>query len=112
MFGMSTDPPKLETAPVGVGEVSERLQRFVEAAGSFEASADDLVRVRVGSAMNVVSVELLDPDLDSAAKQRLETAIVGAINTAMQRAVLGAGQALADLEKMTAARPRSARTRE
>jgi DNA-binding protein YbaB len=62
----------------------------------FEASADDLARVRVGSAMNVVSVELLDRDLDSAAKQRLETVIIGAINTAMQRAVLGAGQALVD----------------
>jgi DNA-binding protein YbaB len=62
----------------------------------FEASADDLARVSVGSAMNVVSVELLDRDLDSAAKQRLETVIIGAINTAMQRAVLGAGQALVD----------------
>jgi hypothetical protein len=38
--------------------------------------------------MNVVSVELLIPGLEATTKQRLETAIVGAVNTAMQRAVL------------------------
>ena len=96
---MSTDHPELDTFPVDIGEVSERLQRFVDAAGNFEASADDLVKVRVGSAMNVVSVELLDPALEAEIKQRLETAIVGAVNTAMQRSVLAAGDALAELER-------------
>ncbi len=54
--------------------------------------------------MNVIAVELLDPSLDRAVKQRLETAVVGALNTALQRAALAAGQALAELEKHGSAR--------
>jgi len=46
--------------------------------------------------MNVQSVEILDANLDVASKTRLETAIVGAVNIAMRRAIVAAGQALRD----------------
>lgn len=86
--------------PFGADDVSERLQRFVDTAGAhFEASADDLVRVRVNSAFQVVAIELLDLPIEAGLKQRLETAITGALNTALQRAALAAVDALAELEQ-------------
>jgi hypothetical protein len=96
---MPVDPPPPPRLSLDVEDVSRALERLVEGsiAGSIEATVDNLVRVRVGRAMNVIAVEFLDPALDSAMKQRLETAVVGAINTALQRAALAAGEALAEL---------------
>jgi len=94
---MPVHPPPPPRLPFDAGDVSQALERLLE--GSIEASADNLVRVRVGRAMNVIAVELLDPSLDRSVKQRLETAVVGALNTALQRAALAAGQALAELER-------------
>jgi DNA-binding protein YbaB len=99
---MPVHPPPPPRLPFDAGDVSQALERLLE--GSIEASVDNLVRVRVGRAMNVIAVELLDPSLDRAVKQRLETAVVGALNTALQRAALAAGQALAELEKHGSAR--------
>jgi type II secretory pathway predicted ATPase ExeA len=79
------------------GEIGQFLQRFVDTGSPIEqAIVDDLVRVRVGPGMNVQSVEILDASLDVALKTRLETAIVGAVNIAMRRAIVAAGQALRD----------------
>jgi hypothetical protein len=83
-----------------IGDVSETLRKFVEGNGTtVEASVDNLVRVRVSSSMNVVSIELCHPDLSTQVKCDLETALVGAINTAWHRAALAAGEALAELEQ-------------
>jgi hypothetical protein len=46
--------------------------------------------------MNVLAVEILDPALDPAMKERLETAIVGVVNTALRRVALAAGRELRD----------------
>lgn len=93
-------PPPPREPPVEAAEVSEVLQRFLDLGSrSFEATVDDLVRVRVGSSMNVLAVEFLDPALNPAMKQRLETSVVGAVNTALQRAALAAGQALSEFEQ-------------
>jgi hypothetical protein len=78
-------------------EVGRFLQQFVDTRTHAEqAIVDDLVRVRVGPAMMIQSAEILEPGLDDDLKRRLETAIVGAVNTAMRRASLAAGQALRD----------------
>ncbi|MFF1657756.1 hypothetical protein [Streptomyces sp. NPDC058255] len=87
-------PPNQPTSPDSA-EVSDLLQRFIELGSHpVEATVDDLVRVRIGAAMNVLTVELLDPTLAPEKRQRLETAIAGAVNTALQRTVLAAGQAV------------------
>ena len=76
------------------------LRRFAEQANSsFAATADDLVTVRVGGGLNVTAVDILERSLNADLKQRLETAIMGAVNIAMQRAALAAGQAIGDLER-------------
>ena len=81
-------------------EVAELLKSFASQANtSYEATVDDLVTVRVGSSLIVQAVEILDRTLNPALKQHLETAIVGAMNTALQRAALAAGQAIGDLER-------------
>ncbi len=98
---MTNQPPIPPQPPsMDVNEVSELLRRFVsEGNRSFEAAVDGLVRVRVGASMTVLAVEFLDPALDPAMKQRLETAVTGAVNTALQRAALGAGQALSEFDQ-------------
>jgi DNA-binding protein YbaB len=98
-------PPR--EPPLNADEVSQLLRRFVDASDrSAEATVDDLVRARVGAAMNVLAVEILDPALDPAMKERLETAIVGAVNTALRRIALAAGRELRDLvEQQKADKP-------
>jgi len=93
---MAIQPPAPPREPsLNTDEVSQLLGRFAEATDrAVEAMVDDLVRVRVGPAMNVLSVEILDPALDRATRERLETAIAGAVNIALQRVALAAGQAL------------------
>jgi len=100
---MPEPPPPPPRLPFDVGDISRALERLVEgqAKGAIEASIDGLVSVRVSRAMNVLAVELLDPALDRAHKQRLETAIVGAVNTALQRAALAAGEALAEFDHLS-----------
>ena len=105
---MAIEPPvPPPEPPMEAAEISQLLQRFVDVGSrSFEATVDDLVRVRVGASMNVLAVDFLDPALSPAMKQRLETAVVGAVNTALQRAALAAGQALSDFEQQKrAAKP-------
>jgi DNA-binding protein YbaB len=99
---MSSYPPEGAITQEEIDKVSERLRRFVHSASrNYEASADDLVRVRVGRTLNVISVELLDPKFEGHAKQQLETAIASAVNAALQRAALAAGDALADIGTQT-----------
>ena len=94
-------PPKQVLTPDGV---SDFLRQFVDAeGGKSEAMVDNLVRVRVGPAMNLESVEILGSTLDPEAKRRLETAIVGAVNTAMQRATVSASVALRDYARQRTA---------
>jgi hypothetical protein len=95
--------PRPSVGPViDAAQVSALLRRFVDAGSrSFEATVDDLARVRVGSDMKVLAVEFLDPAIDPALRQRPEAAAAGAINTALQRAALAAGQALSDLTPHT-----------
>jgi hypothetical protein len=86
---------KIPEMPFDADQVSQVLREFVDASNvGAEASVDETVRVRVGAAMNLLSVEILESTLDQALKQRLETAIVGAVNIAMQKAVIAAGSAL------------------
>jgi DNA-binding protein YbaB len=94
MLRQPGNPPRQAVTP---DDISEFLQRFIDVGTrTAEAMVDNLIRVRVGPAMNLQSVEILDSTLDPGMKQRLETAIVGAVNTAMQRATVTAGQALRD----------------
>jgi hypothetical protein len=66
--------------------VAQALQRFIEVTDRIEqATVDDIVRVRVGPAMIVRSVEILDRTLDSHIRQRLETAILGAVRAVSER---------------------------
>jgi DNA-binding protein YbaB len=88
-------PPPPSEPPLDAAQVGDVLKRFVDLdSRAYEAKVDDLVRVRVSGSMSVLAVELLDPALEAGMKQRLETALVGAINTAQQRAALAASQAL------------------
>ena|SRR5947207_6381161 len=100
---MATQAPVPPSGPLfNADEVSQLLQRFVDVGNRpVEATVDDLVRVRVGAAFNVLAVEILDPVLNPEMKRRLETAVVGAVNTALQRAALAAGQALRDFTEQT-----------
>lgn len=81
-------------------EVSETLRKFVEAStDSFFTEVDHVVRVEVGRSMNVLAVEFSHPGLDPGVKQTLEAATVAAVNSALQKAALAAGSAMAELEK-------------
>jgi hypothetical protein len=94
---------------VEVQDVSEALRRFVERTSDvFEATADGLVRVRVGSSMTVVAVEYLDPSLDDRVRQALEVATQSAVNGALKKALFAATQALSELnEKVKIGAPSS-----
>jgi DNA-binding protein YbaB len=95
---MTTDPNRMP--PLQIEEVSETLRRFAEGSRtSFEATSDDLVSVRVGTSMNVLAIEFLDPRLDAHLKEPLEAATVAAVNAALQKAALAAGRALAELQQ-------------
>jgi DNA-binding protein YbaB len=63
------------------------------------ATVDELVRVKVGKDLTVRSVEILDPRLDHAFRDRLQTAIAGAVNTALQRAVREVAQTIHDISE-------------
>ena len=90
-------PPEMRVEP---DEIAKLLGRFAEQGTQFfEATVDDLVSVRVDGSLNVKAVEILDRTINPALKQRLETAIAGAVNTALQRAALAAGQAIGDLDR-------------
>jgi DNA-binding protein YbaB len=82
------------------GEISAMLQRLAEAPGkTYEGVADNLVRVRVDGAMRVLSIEILDPGVDRRICSALETAAVAAVNLALQKAALAAGDAVAALDQ-------------
>jgi DNA-binding protein YbaB len=81
-------------------EISAILQRLAEAPGkTYEGVADNLVRVRVDGAMRVLSIEVLDPKVDRRICSALETAAVAAVNLALQKAALAAGDAVAALDR-------------
>lgn len=97
---MKSDPNAAPRLSIEIGEVSETLRRYVERASTLhEATMDNLVRVQVGNSMNVVAIEFLNPKLDRETKQALEVATLGAVNAALRKAALAAGQAMAELEK-------------
>ena len=88
-------PVPVPPTPFSSDQVGEALRQFAELRmESAEATVDNFVRVRVGGALNVLSVEILDTGIEALVRQRLETAITGAVNTAMQRMAVQAGQAL------------------
>ena len=61
---MNSDQP-LNIPVFEVGEVAELLQKFVDTAErSVEATADELIKVRVGGSFNVLSIEILDRSID------------------------------------------------
>src|SRR5262249_55343239 len=88
-------PVPVPPTPFSSDQVGDALRQFAELRmESAEATVDNFVRVRVGGALNVLSVEILDTGIEALVRQRLETAITGAVNTAMQRMAVQAGQAL------------------
>lgn len=93
----SKPPPP---APLQIEDVSETLQRFLESpSATFEASADAKVRVRVNASMQLLSVEFIDSRLDEGCRRELELATVTAVNAALQKAALAAGDALNELSR-------------
>ena len=96
---MTTEPNRMPPPVLQMDTVSETLRRFAEGSRrTFEATADDLVSVRVGTSMNVVAIEFLDARLDEHMKEPLQAATVAAVNAALAKAALAAGQALAELQ--------------
>ena len=92
-------PPKQEPR-LDSDEVLNLLRSFADQAKTpYEATVDDLVTVRVEGSLNVTQVQIHDRTLNAGLKERLETAITGAVNTALQRAALAAGQAVGDLAR-------------
>ena len=90
-----------------VDEVSETLRRHVEGSNTFfDATADNIVRVRVNSSMSVVEVEVLAPNIDARTREELQIATRGAVNAALQKAALAAGQAFAELAQKVRLRGR------
>lgn len=106
---MSEDRPVVQTpSAYNTDEVARLLQRFAEdSTRCFEASVDDLVRVRVGSTMNITNVDLLDKSLDPALRERLELALVSAVNLALQKSALAAGNLFGDFERQLKEQKRS-----
>lgn len=97
MSDQSTDSPP--SSAFSADAVAKLLQSFAEESNrSFEASVDDLVRVRVGTTLKVLSVELLDESIDVTVKERLELAIAGAINLALQKSAVAAGKLFVEFE--------------
>jgi hypothetical protein len=95
-----TSDPASPVPPFAVSDVSLALQRFVDRGSqSFEAEADNLVRVRVGPSLNVLRVEILHLEVPKDWKTALEAAIASAANLALQKAAIAAGEALAELEQ-------------
>jgi DNA-binding protein YbaB len=93
----SNPPPP---TPLQIGDVSDTLQRFLESpSAAFEASADAKVRVRVNASMQLLAVEFLDSSVDGGCKRELELATVAAVNSALQKAALAAGDALNELAR-------------
>ena len=81
-------------------EVTALLQRLAEAPGkTYEATADALVRAQVDGALRLLSIEILDPKVDRRICSALETAAVAAVNLALQKAALAAGDAVAALDR-------------
>jgi DNA-binding protein YbaB len=81
------------------GDIARILQNFTEEARhTVEASADGLVQVRMGPTFTIQSIEILDPGLDRDQKQRLEGATLAAVNAAIRKIALSAGQALVDFQ--------------
>ncbi len=80
-------------------EVAAILRRLAEAPSrTYEATADGVVRVRVDGAMRVVDIEVLDAKADPHAKAALEAAAAAAVNLALQKAALAAGDVVAALD--------------
>jgi DNA-binding protein YbaB len=75
-------------------DVEKVLDEFLGTTRRFEASADDLVRVRVSSSLVVEDIHIAHPKLDPELRKRIEDAVVAAVNSAFRKAVLGAGEIL------------------
>jgi DNA-binding protein YbaB len=90
---MALDGSDHPAPPPEIENVSAILNAFSKGT-PVDVTVDDLVRVRVSATLTVLSVEILASTLDPAMKQNIETAFVGAMNTALQRTALLAGQAL------------------
>jgi DNA-binding protein YbaB len=71
------------------------LDEFLRTTKRFEASADDLVRVRVSSSLVAEDIRISDSKLEPELRKRIEGAVVAAVNAAFRKAVLGAGEILA-----------------
>lgn len=100
---MTTPNPPSPT-PLQIGDVTDTLQRFLESPSVlFEATADAKVRAQVNASMQLLSVEFLDSRLDKgldpACRRELELATVAAVNSALQKAALAAGDALNELAR-------------
>ena len=76
-------------------DVAKLLDEFLQTTKRFEASADELVRVRVSSSLVVEDIQISDPKLDSKRRKQIEAAVIAAVNAAFRKAVLGAGEILA-----------------
>jgi DNA-binding protein YbaB len=76
-------------------DMAKLLDEFLHTTKRFEASADDLVRVRVSSSLVVEDIQISESKLDSELRKRIEDAVVAAVNAAFRKAVLGAGDILA-----------------
>jgi hypothetical protein len=89
-----------------ISDVSRTLQRFLEGApGSIDATVDNVVRVRVDPSMRVLSINFLETKADPGVLRELERATVAAVNLALQKAALAAGEALAELNEKVTLRP-------
>ena len=58
----------------------------------------------MGGSLNVLSIEILDRSIDRDFKQKLEMALLSAVNSALQKAALNVGRALTDLSRAKRAR--------
>jgi len=95
------------------GDIDQLLQSFTnEAKHAVEASADGLVTVRMGPTFTALSIELHDTSLNTDQKQRLEAATLAAVNAAIRKVSLSAGQVLIDFRaRKQADRPKEGKSR-
>jgi DNA-binding protein YbaB len=88
------------------GDIARLLQNFSnDARHTVEASADGLVSVRMGPTFTVLAIDFHDSRLESGLKRELENATLAAVNAAIRKVSLSAGQAFVDLQARKAAEP-------
>jgi DNA-binding protein YbaB len=78
-------------------DVRDVLEHFVASSKTFDASADELVRVCVNAMLVVTDLKITDATLDCELRQRIEAAAIAAVNSALRKAVLAAGTALTEI---------------